>query len=421
MIEKILFEQDVTMRQKCLALLSIAALMVGCGQAGALNPDQLIVVDTHIDLPYRLNRNYENVGQLTEHGDFDYARARRGGLSAAFMSIFVPVEKQSAGLAKDFADHLIDLVESTSSRNADKFEIARSTRDIARIARTNRIALSLGMENGAAIENDLLNVWHFYNRGIRYITLAHGKSNQISDSSYDPNRQWGGLSPFGVKVVQEMNRLGIIVDVSHITDEALLDVLEVSETPVLATHSSARSFTPGFERNLSDELIGKIADNGGVVQVNFGSAFLTQAANEWYLQYYTEETAYRSEHELGQYEPVPEFEEAYRTANPPPYATLDDVLDHIDHIVNLAGIDHVGFGSDFDGVGDSLPIGLKSVADYPALIEGLRERGYGEDDVLKIAGRNTLRVWAAAEEHAKIQRLLALHETDSGWYRGRYK
>jgi len=403
-----------------LALALLSAVLAGCGPADAVTTDKLIVVDTHIDLPYRLNQKYENVAQFTEHGDFDYTRARKGGLDAAFMSIFVPVEKQDPGIAKDFADHLIDLIESTASRNKDKFVIARSSRDIVRASESERVALALGIENGAAIENDLNNVRYFHNRGVRYITLAHGKSNLISDSSYDSNRRWGGLSKFGVEVVREMNRIGVIVDVSHITDDALLDVLDVCETPVLATHSSARTFTPGFERNLSDELIRKIGENGGVIQVNFGSAFLTQEANEWYLRYYEDEAAYRAEHSLSQYEPVPEFANAYRASNPPSFATLDDVLDHIDHIVALVGVDHVGFGSDFDGVGDSLPAGLKSVADYPSLIAGLRDRGYTEDEVHKIAGRNTIRVWAAVEQHAKIEKLLAAERTTRGHF-GRHQ
>ena len=407
------------MFRKLLVLAFLPTLLNGCDPADAVLAERLIVVDTHIDLPYRLDRDYENVAQLTERGDFDYARARRGGLSAAFMSIYVPVEKQQPGTAKDFADHLIDLVESTASRNGDKFLIARSRRDVIRSAGSEQVALALGIENGAAIEQDLGNVRYFFNRGVRYITLAHGKSNLIADSSYDTERPWGGLSEFGVKVVREMNTVGVIVDVSHITDEAILDVLEISRTPVLATHSSARSFTPGFERNLSDELIRRIADNGGVIQINFGSTFLTREANEWYARYADAASAYRSENALGLFEPIPEFDAAYRATDPLPFATLDDVLDHIDHVVGLVGVDHVGFGSDFDGVGDSLPVGLKSVADYPALIEGLRQRGYSDEEVRKIAGRNTLRVWAAAEQQAQLAKALDWSESRSARF-GRY-
>ncbi|MDX1517307.1 MAG: dipeptidase [Woeseiaceae bacterium] len=371
--------------------------------------DPFILVDTHIDVPYRLARDFEDIGKRTERGDFDYPRASVGGLHAAFMSIFVPVEKQQPGTARGFADHLIDLVELVCRRNRDKFEIARSTEHLQQIVRSQRIALALGIENGAAIEDDITNLEHFFQRGVRYITLAHGKANQIADSSYDDERPWDGLSPFGEDVVREMNRLGIVVDVSHITDEAVLDVLEVSSVPVLASHSSARAFTPGFERNLSDELIEKIAAAGGVIQVNFGSAFLTETANRWYLDYFESESAYRTENALGQYDPVPEFSRQYRRNDPPPFADIDDVLDHIDHIVALVGIDHVGFGSDFDGVGDSLPDGLKSVADYPALLDGLRRRDYSEQDIRQIAGGNTLRVWRTAESYAEKRRVLREH------------
>ena len=369
--------------------------------------DALLIVDTHIDVPYRLARDFEDIGKSTQRGDFDYPRARAGNLHAAFMSIFVPVEKQQPGSARDFADYLIDLVELVCRNNVDKFAIAHSTQHVAKIARTQRVALALGIENGAAIENDIANLEHFFQRGVRYITLAHGAANQIADSSYDDDRPWGGLSPFGESVVREMNRLGIIVDVSHVTDEAVRDVLAISNVPVLASHSSARAFTPGFERNLSDELIVAIADDGGVIQVNFGSAFLTADANRWYVDYFAREAEYRAANGIGQYDPVPAFERDYRVDNPPPYADLDDVLDHIDHIVGLVGIDHVGFGSDFDGVGDSLPDGLKSVADYPALLGGLRERGYSDDDIRRIAGGNTLRVWRAAEQYAQARRVLS--------------
>ncbi|MBT8099647.1 MAG: dipeptidase [Gammaproteobacteria bacterium] len=396
-----------------LAVFFTALLVLQQNTAG--DSESLIVIDTHIDVPYRLTQNFENIGRETRRGDFDYARARAGGLNAAFMSIFVPVEKQEPGLARDFADHLIDLVELAARRNADLFAIAISTKDVKRIAKSQRVALALGIENGAAIEHNLDNLQHFYERGVRYITLAHGKANQIADSSYDDDRPWEGLSPYGEEVVREMNRLGIIVDVSHITDAAVADVLAVSSVPVLASHSSARAFTPGFERNLSDDLIQDIAAAGGVIQINFGSAFLTEDANRWYVKYFEDAANFRTTHELGQYDPVPAFENQYRSANPPPFATIEDVLNHVDHIVDLVGVDHVGFGSDFDGVGDSLPEGLKSVADYPLLLEGLAARGYSDEDVRKIAGRNTLRVWRAAEQYAETRRRIARRLDQEGF------
>ena len=264
----------------------------------------------------------------------------------------------------------------------DKFAIARSTDDIRQHFEAGVISLPMGMENGSPLEGDLAALKHFYDRGIRYITLAHGLSNHISDSSYDPNRQWGGLSDFGVEVVKEMNRFGIMVDVSHLSDEAFWDVLEVTTAPVIASHSSARHFTPGWERNISDEMIQALAENGGVVQVNFGSSFVTQAAREYSTPAYAALGAWLKEDpSRTMAQAMEDFYPHYRAEHGPyPYATLDDVLDHFDHIVELVGVDHVGIGSDFDGVGDSLPEGLKDASAYPNLIEGLLQRGYSEQE-----------------------------------------
>ena len=264
------------------------------------------------------------------------------------------------------------------------------------------LSLPLGMENGSPLEGDLGNLAYFRGRGVSYITLTHSLSNQISDSSYDDNHQWQGLSDFGRQVVREMNRLGIMIDISHVSDEAFWQVLELSETPVIATHSSARHFTPGFERNMSDEMIVAMAEKGGVIQINFGSSFVTQQANEYGSARMKAGRQYLADHpELTEEFVFTEYPAIYAAEHGPfPYATLDDVLDHFDHVVKLAGVDHVGIGSDFDGVGDSLPEGLKDVAAYPALVEGLLRRGYSEDDIRKILGLNLLRVWAAVEDHA---------------------
>ena len=258
------------------------------------------------------------------------------------------------------------------------------------------------MENGSPIEGDLDNVNYFYDRGIRYITLAHGLSNHISDSSYDDNKQWGGLSDFGEDVVRRMNRLGIIVDISHVSDDAFWDVMEITEVPVIASHSSARHFTPGWERNMADDMITGLAKNGGVIMINYGSAFLTQEANEYGNARRAAFAAYREEKGLEDSEELAsEFNEIYSAEfGPYPYASLDQTLDHFDHVVSLSSVDHVGIGSDYDGVGDSLPIGLKDVASYPNLVQGLLERGYSEEDVVKILGGNLLRVWRRVEAHA---------------------
>jgi len=237
--------------------------------------DEHIIIDGHIDVPYRLRRYEEDISQSAPLGDFDYPRAKTGGLNAPFMSIYIPVERQDDYAdARALADSLIDMVEGFTERAPDKFAIAPSPEAVRRQFKKDLVSLPMGLENGAPIGEDLSNLQHFYDRGIRYVTLAHAEPNQISDSSYDTTRVHGGLSDFGREVVAEMNRLGMMVDVSHITDEAFYDVMEVAEAPVVATHSSARHFTPGWERNMSDEMIQRLAENGGVITINFGSSFL---------------------------------------------------------------------------------------------------------------------------------------------------
>src|SRR6056297_4080727 len=244
-----------------------------------------LIVDGHVDMPYRVYDEWADVSGDVPGNDFDAPRARAGGLNVPFMSIYLPAETEITGQAFALANRLIDLVEAQVARAPETFGIAKSPDDVERLVAAGRIALPLGMENGAAIAGELDNLRHFYQRGIRYITLAHSKSNHISDSSYDPVALWQGLSPFGEELVAEMNKLGIMVDVSHISDQAFRDVIEITNTPVVATHSSARHFTPGFERNASDEIIEAIGENGGVVMINFGSSFLTAAANQWQAKF----------------------------------------------------------------------------------------------------------------------------------------
>ncbi len=360
-----------------------------------------LIVDTHVDVPYRLHEGWVDVTRPTGGGDFDHDRAHRGGLNVPFMSIYTPAESETEGGAWQLANQLIDNVEALAGRAPRKFAMVRSTQGVARARELGLMALALGMENGAPIEGDLDNVRFFYDRGIRYITLAHSKSNHLSDSSYEEEKQWGGLSPFGEEVVAEMNRLGIMVDVSHLSDEAFWDVLEISRAPVIASHSSARHFTPGFERNMSDEMIEALAAKGGVIQVNFGSSFLTEAANDWFEAMKAARTAWSEETGMSlDSDHATEWEKTYREANPLPFATLDQLVDHFDHVIGLVGVEHVGVGSDFDGVGDSLPEGVKDVSQYPALIQEFLERGYTEADIEKILGGNLMRVWAEVERIA---------------------
>lgn len=359
-----------------------------------------LLVDGHVDLPYRLRSFYENPADSTVGGDFDYPRARAGGLDAPFMSIYIPTALQDApGAAKQRADELIDLVENIAEDNPDAFTVATSPSGVREIADAGAIALPMGMENGAGLAGNLDNVEYFYDRGIRYITLTHGEHNQIGDSSYDNDEpRWNGLSPLGENVVEEMNRLGIMIDISHVTDETAIDALEQSTAPVIASHSSCRHFTPGWERNMSDELIERLAENDGVIMINFGSSFLRE-------EYQDQDDPFREQvrahiDSMGWAEDSRDavvYEETIRKENP--IGSVQDVADHIDHVVDLVGVDHVGLGSDFDGV-FALPEGLQDASGYPNLVAELLRRGYTENEIEKILGENVLRVWETVEEGA---------------------
>lgn len=361
----------------------------------------MMITDTHIDVPYRLDDHFEDVSQHTEKGDFDYPRAVKGGLNAPFMSIYTPSSLEGTGQSKVLADALIDSVEAMVKASPNKFALAYSTDDLQNNFENGLISFPLGMENGSPIEGDLANLSHFYKRGVRYITLAHAKANHISDSSYDPARPAHGLTAFGKALVKEMNNLGVMIDVSHISDEAFYQVMDLSKAPVIASHSSARHFTPGFERNMSDDMIQLLAEKGGIIQINFGSTFISQQSIESYEAYTKAKSVFMSENQvLEDSKEMEAFSDDYRKRIPFEFATLNDVLDHFDHVVKLVGIEHVGIGSDYDGVGDSLPEGLKDVSSYPHLIAGFLQRGYSETDIEKILSGNLLRVWKQAEDYA---------------------
>lgn len=360
---------------------------------------KFIIADGHVDLPYRmevkgfmLRKKVENVAIETE-GNFDFPKAKEGGLDAPFMSIYIPSSYYFEGGAKEFADSLIDMTNNVSKVYPDKFAVALTPADITKNFEKGLISLPLGMENGAPIEEDLENVKYFFERGIRYITLTHSKDNQIADSSYDTTYTWNGISPFGEKVVQEMNKYGIMVDISHVTDSAFYDALVLSKAPVIASHSSCREFTPGFHRNMSDQMIKDLAENGGVIHINFGSNFLSEESRENRDQMDEDLTNYRAETGLSRSDSAYEAYAKKYAEEHDVYADVKMVANHIDHVVKLTSIDHVGFGSDFDGVGDSLPKGLKDVSMYPNVIYELLKMGYTEEDIEKICYKNTFRVW----------------------------
>ncbi|MBN1300075.1 MAG: dipeptidase [Melioribacteraceae bacterium] len=360
---------------------------------------KLLIIDAHIDAPLQLNRG-QDLSVLSEKGNFDYPRAVEGGLNVAFMAVYISPGFQGTPKAKETADKLIELVEQTAASYPDKFMMIRSTADVLGNYSTDRVMLAMGMENGAPIENfDLLKYYH--NKGIRYVTLTHGKCNNICDSSYDEERKWHGLSPFGKGLIKEMNKVGMMIDISHVSDETFYQVIELSEVPVIASHSSCRHFTPGFERNMSDEMIKILADKGGVIQINFGSDFIDQDYRSRKSEYRKSVDKFVEEHKLPKDDPqVENYRNEYQQKHPVGYSTVQKVADHIDHVKNLVGVDYIGLGSDFDGVGDTLPTGLKDVSMYPNLIYELLKRGYTESDIEKICSKNLMRVWKQVEDFA---------------------
>ena len=366
-----------------------------------------LILDSHIDVPYRLWRQHlegleiDDISGSTD-GDFDFIRARKGGLNVPFFSIYLPASTQEDGTSHQMANELIDMVEDIVTLYPKKFILINSVADLGSITKKNIVGIALGMENGAPIQGDLSRVQYYFDRGIRYITLTHSKTNHISDSSYDENIQWHGLSEFGKNLIEEMNKVGIMVDISHVNDEAFYQAIELSQVPVIASHSSLRHFTPGFERNVDDAMLSKLAEKGGVIQINFGSSFISKRPRDYLVKMnsFLESRLGQNLEEVSEQD-IRETRSEFIANNPYPYASLDEVLDHFDRVVQLVGIDYVGIGSDYDGVGDTLPVGLKDVSTYPTLIQGLLERGYSRKDIQKILGGNLIRVWKEVEEYAE--------------------
>ena len=382
-----------------------AAPMAARATDAASLAQEAIVVDTHIDAPSQLLAHWADLDAAAPDREFDHPRARRGGLDVAFMSIYTSLAQDADDSAWEVANRMIDAVEALVQRHPDKFALLRSPADAGRLHGTGRVMLPLGMENGAPIGEDLANLQFFFDRGVRYITLVHSANNAMGDSSYQREKRWNGLSPLGKQAVAEMNRLGIMVDVSHLSDQAAADAIALSRVPVVATHSAFRHFTPGFERNISDELARRVADKGGVIQIAFGNGFVDPASARDLQDYFADHDAFarRNAELVAAGEPPrseADFDAEWEAAHPHRTVPIDAVLDQVDHGVALVGIDHLGIGSDFDGVSGNLPTGLESVADYPNLVAGLQARGYADADIRKLLGGNLLRVWRAVEDGA---------------------
>lgn len=329
---------------------------------------EILIIDTHLDTPIQLymqqdkNGSYEDITQASSL-HFDYDRALRGGLNVPFFVIFTPPSAEEKGTAFEMAEELIQILEDIMNENPEKFRLVKSPEEITNDKDVMQVVY--GMENGAPIESKLSNIKLFSDMGINYITLAHSKSNHISDSSYDENKNWGGLSPFGREVVAEMNKQGVMIDISHVSDAAFYEVLRLTETPVIASHSSLRHFVPGFERNVSDDMLKELAKNEGVIQICFGSEFIAE-----------------------------------KKKYPKLVVTVQDVADHIDRVKNLVGVDHVGIGSDYDGW-RNFPVGLEDTSTYPNLIEELLKRNYTKEEIKQIFGGNLLRVWREVKKFSE--------------------
>ena len=388
-----------------LASLALAAPIAQAQDAATRLAQDAIIVDTHIDAPGILMDKWADLGVEAKDREFDHPKSRAGGLDVAFMSIYPSPTQDADGSAWHVANQMIDGVEALVQRHPGKFAILASPKDAARLIEGGRVLLPMGMENGAPLGDKLQNVQFFFDRGVRYITLAHSGNNRLADSSYARTKQWNGLSPFGRDVVREMNRLGMIVDVSHLGDASAKEAIALSRVPVIASHSAFRHFTPDFERNISDDIAKAVAAKGGVIQIPFGTAFIDPAsAADTQARFRAIDEFDRNNAALkAQGQPPKDrvaFDKAWDAAHPVRASTLAQVLDQIDYGVKLLGIDHVGIGSDFDGVDGELPAELKTVTDFPHLVAGLQARGYNDADIRKILGGNLLRAWGAVEDGA---------------------
>ncbi len=357
-----------------------------------------ILVDGHNDLPWRIRGRWGldlsdvDLDAPLPDGHTDLPRLREGGVDVQFWAAYVPV-RFAGPEATVVALEQIDLIQRFTAAYPEQMEMAYSADDVERIVGRGRIASMIGIEGGHAIANSLPVLRELYEAGARYLTLTHSATLAWADAAGD-DRAHGGLTEFGRKVVREMNRLGMLVDLSHVTAEVMEDALETTRAPVIFSHSSARAIAE-HPRNVPDEILRRMPENGGVVMVNFYSGFLHPEGARNIQDLFREEARIRREN------PDPEaFEEAmeaWRREHPTPPGDVALVADHIDHIVEVAGVEHVGLGSDYDGV-SVVPEGLEDVSKFPNLTAELLRRGHSEADVTKILGGNLLRVLREAEE-----------------------
>ncbi len=394
-----------------------AVLMAGPVLAQAADPgeararrilERTPLIDGHNDLPWALRQSHGNdphAVDLATNLDAstalhtDIPRLRAGGVGAQFWSVYVPASMSPPDAAVATFEQ-IDTVKRMVAAYPTVFELATTADDIQRIHRRGRIASLIGMEGGYSIDDSLGLLREFYDSGARYITLTHSRTTTWADSATDAPK-WGGLSPFGEDVVREMNRLGMMVDLSHVSEETMLDAMRVSDAPVIFSHSSARAVT-GHARNVPDSVLRLLPEDGGVVMITFVPGFVSETVRTWNSARSAEDARLKS---LNPGDPaaVTAGLAAWTTAHPIPRATIADVVAHIQHVRDVAGVDHVGLGGDYDGV-DALPDGLEGVDTYPRLLAALMANGWSEADIRKLAGENVLRVMRAVEATAAGKR-----------------
>jgi membrane dipeptidase len=369
--------------------------------------ESAIVVDTHADTPQRFLDEGFDIGSADPNdvGHLSLDKARRGNLGAEFFSIWVDPETNQGHFAKHTFD-LIDSVYEQAAHHPDRMMMAFSVADIERAHKEHKLAALMGIEGGHSIENDMHLLRDYYRLGVRYMTLSWSNTNEWADSSGDISdpkvEHHNGLTDFGKQVVLEMNRLGMMVDISHVADKTFWDAIATTKAPVIASHSSARALVDA-PRNMTDDMLRAVTKNGGVVQVNFYSGFVDQTfrnASEAQakdqaaaIQKYVD--SLKAQGKPVNYIQVDRMEREWTAKVPrPPFKSL---IDHIDHIAKVAGVDHVGLGSDFDGVSGATPQGMDSAADLPKITQALLDRGYSSDDIKKILGGNVLRVFRQVE------------------------
>jgi len=359
------------------------------------------LIDGHNDLPWAIRQGYGNdvhgVDLTTDLSmstrlHTDIPRLREGGVGGQFWSVYVSANMSQLEAAKATFEQ-IDTVKRIIGAHPDVFEMATTADDIVRIHRQGKIASLIGMEGGYSIDDSLGLLREFRRAGALYMTLTHSKSTNWADAGTDAPK-WGGLNAFGEEVVKEMNRIGMMVDLSHVSAETMKDAIRVSEAPVIFSHSSALGVT-GHPRNVPDDVLGLMASNGGIVMVTFVPGFINEQVREWGANRAAQQARLNSLHP-GDPERVRRELAEWVAANPVPRATLDDVVAHIQYVRDKAGIDHVGLGGDFDGV-DSLPVGVEAVDAYPRILAELIKRGWTDADIRKLTGENMLRVMRGVE------------------------